>query len=126
MTEDLDIRDKWLGIKYLKNNFKPKLHECADKHGNKIGPKQRAEATAEYLEAVQWRPHPNDNDIVDPNRYEPPKQRDGAPKSRNTRQNVYNINDFTVPEVAAFLNKAKKRKACGPDQIPMDFNVFER
>ncbi len=47
MTEDQDIRDQWMGVKFLKHNFKPKLYEAADKSGKKVSIKACAEAAAD-------------------------------------------------------------------------------
>ena len=50
MTDkDLDIRDKWLGIKYLKRKTTRNLYETADMHGNITSFKQKAEAAADYF-----------------------------------------------------------------------------
>ena len=46
LTNELDLRDKWLGFKYLKNNFRPTLFEAADQHGNKVGYQDRAAAAS--------------------------------------------------------------------------------
>ncbi len=39
------------------------------------------------------------------------------------RQNEYDLGDFTI-EVHRFLKKCKKRKACGPDEIPIEYFMF--
>ena len=39
------------------------------------------------------------------------------------RQNEYDLGDFTI-EVHRLLRKCKKRKACGPDEIPIEYFMF--
>ncbi len=50
----LDIRDKWLGIKYFKRKTSRNLYETADRHGNITSFKQKADAAVDYLEKTQW------------------------------------------------------------------------
>ena len=71
VNNDLDVRDKWLGIKYPKKQHKPSLYEFANRHGNVVNLNEKAEATADYLEQVQWKtPEPMENN--DPLSYSPP------------------------------------------------------
>jgi len=64
---------------------------------------RRAEATAEYLEEVQWN---NENDI--PTKINPTKI--------FTKDLNIVIEDFTVEELNHVLKKLKNNKAAGPDQ----------
>ena len=59
VTNDPDIRDMWLGVQFLKKERKPNLYQFADKDGNVVSIKKEAEATADYLETVQWKKHEN-------------------------------------------------------------------
>ena len=36
VTEDMDVRDKWLGIKFLKKKHAPNLYERADMNGRTV------------------------------------------------------------------------------------------
>jgi len=36
VMEEMDIRDKWMGIKYVKNKHSPNLYERADRPGNTV------------------------------------------------------------------------------------------
>lgn len=82
--------------------------------------KQIAEATADYLENVQWAKHPTEQDQTNTTTYSPPKL-EGKPIKRNRKQNQFDETPFKIEELNAFLKRAKKRKACGPDEVPIDF-----
>ena len=53
LDTDVNIRDKLLGIEYVKQQILPKLYERADMHGELAGFKQHAEAAEDYLEKRQ-------------------------------------------------------------------------
>lgn len=118
---DIHVRDKWLGIKYLKQPHKPKLFEMADKNGNKVGYRDRAEALAD--ENKQWKEHaPSHNS---PLSYTPLINRStNKPCKRNKVVATYVLGDFTLQEFKAHIKRSKPRKACGPDGIPMDLFKF--
>ena len=44
---DLDIREKWLGIKFLKKSHRPKLFEKKDRFGRALNFEEHAEAAAD-------------------------------------------------------------------------------
>ncbi len=55
IAKELDIRERWAGIRRLKSKFQPRPHNRTDKHsGLHIHMKQRAEKAAEYLSREQW------------------------------------------------------------------------
>lgn len=54
MNKDLDIRDRWMGIRNLKNGYKPRPYYRKDMNGNPVTFEKQAEAAAEYLEQKQW------------------------------------------------------------------------
>lgn len=114
VDEDMDVRDKWLGIKFLKKKHAPNLYERADMHGNTVNFNDKAKATAEYLSTKQWGipVEPLNNDAV-PNDYYTCK--------RNTKTNDYNQSSFTLLELKAVIKKMKRNKACGPDDIPIEY-----
>ncbi len=121
VNNDMDIRDKWLGIKTIKKDFKPNLYEISDRMGNKVKLKDKAEAIADYLGNVQWKKADNIKSEDDPLFYTPPKcPKTNRPIKRNTRNNVFRCEAFTLQELSDFLKRSKKRKACGPDDIPME------
>ena len=54
LDKDVDIRDKWMGIKSLKSEYKTMPYSRKTKGGKHIHKKQRAEMAAQYLEKEQW------------------------------------------------------------------------
>ena len=52
--KELDIRDRWMGIRFLKNKFTPVVYEQTDRFGKYVRPALHAQATADYLSHVQW------------------------------------------------------------------------
>ncbi len=106
MTDkDLDIRDKWLGIKYLKRKTTRKLYETADMHGNVTSFKQQAEAAADYLEKKQW----GNGDPVFVEATEPERT-----SKQNRKRNVFRCDLFDDEELNIVLKKMKNEKRRGP------------
>ena len=52
--EDLDLRDRWFGVKMLKKQFSPQVYTKYDKDGTPVAFKQQAEATTDYLDTKHW------------------------------------------------------------------------
>ena len=129
VDKDMDIKDKWIGIKYLKQTYKPNMYEKSDKQGKKVSLKEKAEATADYLEQVQWKNGPqNEQSQQEPNNqqnFRPPVDEvTNEPIKRNMLEADFNCDDFSMQDLRWFIKKAKNRKACGPDDIPTEFFMF--
>lgn len=103
---ELDLKDKWLGIKFIKTNHKAKLFERKNRQGELVS------FAADYLENDQWGNQHEEEDEMEPSRQH---------IKRNKLTNKYNTNDFTVPEIDNLIKKRKRNKASGPDGIPMEF-----
>ena len=69
--------------------------------------KQIAEATADYLENVQWAKHPTEQDQTNSTTYSPPKL-EGKPIKRNHKQNQFYETPFKFGELNVFLKRTKK------------------
>eukprot|EP00973_Karenia_brevis_P074206 10311642-Karenia_brevis.AAC.1 len=56
MKAELEPRDKWLGIKELKQQFTPKMYERVhwNNDNNMCNKKEQAEQTELFLEKKQW------------------------------------------------------------------------
>lgn len=122
VQNDMDIRDKWLGVKFLKRDRKPKLYEFADKDGKPVTLKEKAEVTADYLASVQWKKNDKIIGEDDPLYYKPPIDPEtNKPVKRNLKNAVYELGEITLDELKAFIKRSKRRKACGPDEVPMEF-----
>ena len=112
MTDkDLDLRDKWLGIRFLKKQHSRKTYECADRFGRQVGFKDHATAAADYLEEVQWGTE-EENNLFDRNEW--------RSTNCNQRNNGGNTSEFNLQEIREILRAMKRNKASGPDEIPME------
>ena len=94
LDKDLYLRGKWLGIR----------------------------KTVEYLSQKQWgqkRKEPKeDSDNQTPN-IPNTQNHTKIHRARNT-ENDYNIEEITIEELKAIINRIKRRKAPGSDEIPME------
>ena len=103
LKDTLPSREQWAGIKIIKKKRTPNFTKMKDKDGNRVGPRGRAGAVADYLHAVQWKA-----DILPP-----------SITKRSIIQSdlPYNLDQITMTELDAALRKAKNHKAAGPDGI---------
>ena len=69
---------------------------------------RRAEATAEYLEKQHWGAGDNEHTDFDNDKIAP-------------QANSMQLDDITMQELRDIIKKFKRRKAPGPDNIPMEF-----
>ena len=56
LDKDLDLHDKWLGLRRLKQEYKPNPFALKDEAGLFVPKNERAEAAAQYLAYKQWQP----------------------------------------------------------------------
>ena len=54
LRKELDVREKWAGIRALKSNFNPMPYNRKDKQGNIVAQESRAETAAQHLAYDQW------------------------------------------------------------------------
>ena len=80
----------------MKKERKPNLYEFADKDGNVVSIKKKAEATADCLENVQWNEHETSVDQNNPLWYEPPESREPTHLSTETNVKMHTISMIFV------------------------------
>ena len=98
-----------MGIKQLKSEYNPTPYQRRDRQGTHIHKDLRAEQAAEYLRKYQW-------------------GKDGMEQEEHNRSNTYihdsiedyNMNPITVEEILLVCKKFKRKKAPGPDELPME------
>ena len=114
---DLDIRDRWLGIRELKSKYNPIPYHNKNEEGKHLAWTQRAQKASEYLSNQQWGEPSNEDE-----------------RKREEFQHTYRNNKFieyhplerynTAPpsmeELERVIKKLKRRKAPGPDDIPTE------
>lgn len=115
IEQDLDVREKWLGIRQLKNKFTPHPYSRIDHDsGEHIHRNNRAQKAADYLTNKQW----GHEDTKENRESRRNKQLTSNIINRNTEQ--YNIGEITTPELKNIIRKLKRNKAPGPDEIPTE------
>ena len=117
LDKDLDIRDKWLGIRQLKQEYQPNPYARKTKEGKHIPQHQRAQRAAEYLATEQWG---KKRKRTDEEEEEPTRKRTNKIKRTNDSEKDYNTEEITLEEIWNTLKKFKRRKAPGPDEIPIE------
>ena len=115
IAKELDIRERWAGIRRLKSKYQPQPYNRTDKHsGMHIHMKQRAEKAAEYLSKEQW--GKKETKEEEDTRREKMTRRRIIPKEREQ----YRICEIELWEIKAIIKRLKRRKAAGPDEIPVE------
>ena len=105
----MDERASWQTLRNLKKSKQPKQFNWKDSSGEHIHIPDLAENAASYFASHQWgRP-------------------EGVPPPSPNRQDKivtqdlgFNDSPITIDELRRILKKCKRRKATGPDEIPME------
>ena len=106
VKEELDVRDKWLGLRFMKKSYQPRPFSRKGGDGKHISKENIARETAKYLAEKHWGKKES--------RYvEIPKRIVGPLNAK------YQLEKIELMEVMEVLGKFKRRKATGPDEIPM-------
>ena len=115
ISKELDIRDRWAGIRRIKSKYQPQPYNRTDKYtGIHVHMKQRAEKAAEYLSKEQW----GKKETMEEER----ERRNRMNKRRiiPKEKEQYRICEIEIWEIKAIIKKLKRRKAAGPDEIPVE------
>ena len=117
ISNELDLRDKWLGIRNMKTKRAPQVFERNNRHGKPVSLGLQAEATADYLEQDQWAPisqtYNGLHTIEAPPNLSPPTRFISDPSG-------FNLQDFTLRELRNYLKRCKNHKTPGPDELQME------
>eukprot|EP00973_Karenia_brevis_P061548 8559073-Karenia_brevis.AAC.1 len=107
VSRELDVRDKWLGIKQLKKGYSPQPYCRRNKDGQMVPYKERAETAAKYLAEEVW----------------------GTPKKTRLHSNRkiyknqhknYLTHQITLDELNWIIRRFKRHKTPGPDEVPIE------
>jgi hypothetical protein len=107
MRANLDLRDRWLGIRRLRKGYQAKPYQIHDMHGRPVPLTKRAEAAADYLEHSHWHSAPG-----------PPHTHRASPL---LPPSTYNLGPLTLEELDAAIHRTKPRKAPGHDGIKNEY-----
>jgi hypothetical protein len=107
LDEELDERSKNLGLKSLKQKYKPRPYARKRKHGEAIPPEQVPEEAAQYLENTHWGPSENDD-------------WKWIPRTKTIPKQTFNTEPPTMNELKKAIRRLKRNKAPGPDELSVD------
>ena len=108
ISSQLDIRDRWMGIRQLKQGYQPQPYYRRSREGKHVHYGSRAEATAEYLAKDHWGKKEDYIATV-------------LPTTKIINETLaFKIDDITVEEIQHRIKKFKRRKSPGPDTVPME------
>ena len=112
ISKEVDIRDQFMGSKQLRKEFTPIPLGMKDKEGRHIPFDRRAQAAAEFLGTVFW----GGGAETLPTNTESP-----TPKPRIVTEDLHmNLNLISMAELIWAVGRLKRRKAAGPDGLPVD------
>jgi hypothetical protein len=95
----------WNQIRNLRNPKRLKCHRLKNAEGQFVESDEWADTMAAHLETIQWRVRPM-------GRVDGPALGAELP---------INVQEFTEKEIRVAVNKLKRRRASGPDEIPAEF-----
>ena len=109
LNKDIDVRDRWLGLRQLKKGYQVTPYAIKNKEGKRVSKDNIAEEVAEHLANNTW----NNTEA------------EGKEHLISNRKIVeikedYNIEQPTIEELKSIIKRMKRKKACGPDEIPME------
>ena len=109
VSKDLDIRDRWMGIRALKKGYQPIPYRLKNTHGRRVTVGNKAEEAAKFLEQKIWGATGYDSPI--------------STQRGPIYQTPLNIREgpISMSELKDVIKDLKRHKAAGPDKIPAEF-----
>ena len=104
VDHQLDIRDKWMGIKAMKRTYNPLPYSRKNSAGKIVPLAERPEASAKYLAEVQWKRPPLPPLTYTNMYYEPP-------------DHYYIWGELNIYDLMEAIRRLKRHKTPGPDGI---------
>ena len=108
---NLDIRDQYMGLRNLRKPFVPCPLSMKNKHGQHVPLYQRAQCAAEFLRDQIWgEAHTNPQELINQ-----------IATERLVADPIgLDLSDISLEEIEGACRNLKRRKAAGPDGIPVD------
>ena len=111
LEQGANLNEKWQGIKDSKSKCIPTFTRQKDIRGNRVLPKKKVEAIAEYLSDNQWK---NENTT---------EVKTNPCKIISEHLNI-DEGRITTNEIEVIIKRRKKHKAPGPDKITTELYKF--
>ena len=108
LSSQLDSRDRWAGIRALRNEYQPNPYHRKKSDGSHIPKHRIAEEAAKHLAENQW--GSNDNGEL----------ADRSTERIVTEEVRYDVGEIRLMELQKVVRKFKRRKSPGPDDVPME------
>ena len=115
----MTLKEKWRGIRMLKEDYKPKRYARRDRHGKYTNLDERGEATADYLAEEHWKKKPSSHrDVFDAietvlDHLKTCANIEGAPNIK--------VGPIEIRELEQIIKNMTRGKAPGPDNITADW-----
>jgi DNA gyrase subunit B len=106
VAKELDVRDRWAGIRALKNEYSPQPYTRRDQQGRIVAQKTRAETAAEYLAYQHWGKDDNVSWSF---------KTDKLVAESHPITKALNEGPIRLAELRRAVDKLKRNKAPGPD-----------
>ena len=101
ISNNLDVRDTWMGIRQLRSDYQPQPYHRKNKRGEHTSKKELAEESAKHLASEQWGKGTDEFNTF--------------PIHKIVRETLeYDLAVVTLEELKQILKKMKRRKAPGP------------
>ena len=112
VANDLDPRDRWLGLRCMRSAIDPIPYAMKDKENKRVPMRGRAQAAAEFLAEKIWGETQAGTT--------PSSSSQTLPKVVRTHLNMRQ-DEFKIEELIRIIRKLKRRKTPGPDEVPIEF-----
>jgi hypothetical protein len=110
VENDLDTRDRWLGLRCLRKDFEPIPYALKDKNKQHVPMERKAQAAADFLAEQIW---------GETQRNEEPDQ-SHTPSKIVQEELKISQSVFDIDELIKAIRKLKRRKTPGPDEVPIE------
>jgi len=111
VSKDLDVRDRWMGIRYLKKGFHVMPYTLKDDRGKRTQTGNKATEAATFLATAIWgkteEQRNNEEQLIE--------------EKIVTEELNIQTNEIELKELIQIIRRLKQGKTPGPDGVPIEF-----